>query len=136
MRSSAAFAGWNDDVAGIAVGAPRVLVVCTDYGPPWNEGEKNIVRAHGVEVSVCAKVNPDPALPAHHRPSPRQLASNLRFWARVGRTAHEQGATIVHVLTSLSSALERGREYDPARTVARLVDIYRQLEAGAAEASA
>lgn len=95
-----------------AEAAPRVLVVCTDYGPPWNEGEKNIARVldrtlprHGVEVSVCSKRDPDPTLPSHHRPSAGQLFDNFRFWTEVGRTARERRVDVVHVLTSLSSAL-------------------------------
>ncbi len=90
----------------------RVMIVCTMYGPPWNEGEKNIARvlerslgAHGFEAFVWAKRAPDPTAPPRHRPSLGGLMDNLRFWAEIGRTARARGVDVIHVLTSLSSAL-------------------------------
>jgi glycosyltransferase involved in cell wall biosynthesis len=89
-----------------------VFIVSSWYGPPWNEGEKNIARAlelglpdHGFSARVYSDAFHDVTRRAHHRPSPARIAGRLRFWAAAALTARREGATIVHLLTSVSSAL-------------------------------
>ena len=95
-----------------AAALPRVLIVSTDYGPPWNEGEKNIARVlhgslveHGWQPSVCSRRDSTLAAGPRHTGSPWEVAGALRFWVDVARAARERRASVVHLLTSVSSAL-------------------------------
>ncbi len=90
----------------------RVVIVSTDYGPPWNEGEKNIahvldrrLRDHGWQPSVCSNPWSDVTASSRHRPSAVKLARAVRFWVDVGRSARRDGAALIHLLTSVSSVL-------------------------------
>src|SRR5581483_7294471 len=90
----------------------RVVIVSTDYGPPWNEGEKNIahvldrrLRDHGWQPTVCSNPWSDVTASSRHRPSAVKLARAVRFWVDVGRSARRDGAALIHLLTSVSSAL-------------------------------
>jgi len=91
---------------------PRVLIVSTDYGPPWNEGEKNIARVldgtlveHGWQPSVCSRRDSTLAAGPHHTGSPWEVAGALRFWVDVARAARDRHASVIHLLSSVSSAL-------------------------------
>jgi glycosyltransferase involved in cell wall biosynthesis len=91
---------------------PVVGIVCAMYGPPWNEGEKNIARAlelglpaHGFAARVYNNTMHDESAPVRHRPSPWKIATSVRFWRGAGRAARRDGARVVHVVTSLSSIL-------------------------------
>jgi len=86
--------------------------MCSCWGPPWNEGEKNIARVleqalprHGWEPSVCWNERTDPGAPPRHSLSAGKLGTALRFWAATGRAARRRGASVVHMITSASSAL-------------------------------
>jgi glycosyltransferase involved in cell wall biosynthesis len=92
--------------------AGRVLIVSTDYGPPWNEGEKNIAHAldrrlgdHGWSSVVCSNPSSDVTASSRHRPTPAKLAGALRFWLLIARRARQERATVIHLLSSVSSAL-------------------------------
>jgi glycosyltransferase involved in cell wall biosynthesis len=91
---------------------PTVGIVCAMYGPPWNEGEKNMARAlelglpaHGFSPRVYCNRAHDNMAPVRHRPSPWKIATSLRFWHEAGRAARRDGARVVHLVTSLSSIL-------------------------------
>jgi glycosyltransferase involved in cell wall biosynthesis len=92
--------------------APVVGVVCAMYGPPWNEGEKNMARAlelglpaHGFAARVYSNTRHDNSAPVRHRPSPWKIATSIRFWRGSGLAARRDGARVVHLVTSLSSIL-------------------------------
>jgi glycosyltransferase involved in cell wall biosynthesis len=86
----------------------RVLIVCFHYGPPWNEGVKNIVRVlhqqlqeRGVECTVLAEYG------ERKDPAPKSFLSLLRqkaaFWRRAARTAREGGYDVIHLMSSITS---------------------------------
>ena len=88
------------------------MIVSTDYGPPWEEGEKNIARVledslaqNGWEPSVCSNPDSDIEASPHHRASLRDATAVVRFWTRAARTARQRGATVIHLLSSISSLL-------------------------------
>src|SRR5207245_1366591 len=104
--------GMRPAGARAAAALPRVLIVSTDYGPPWNEGEKNIARVldgtlveHGWRPSVCSRRDTTLAAGPHHTGSPREVAAALRFWVEVAHAARERHASVIHLLSSVSSAL-------------------------------
>jgi len=91
---------------------PRILIVSTDYGPPWEEGEKNIARVLESALSqqrwqgaVCSNLQSDIEAGPHHRGSLRELRTSVRFWLHAARTARRQGVSVVHLLSSVSSLL-------------------------------
>ena len=91
---------------------PKVVIVSTDYGPPWEEGEKNIARVlvsalseSGWEGIVCSNPQSDIEAGPHHRASLREIRASLRFWVHAALTARRQRASVVHVLSSVSSLL-------------------------------
>jgi len=90
----------------------RVLIVSAEYGPPWAEGEKNIARAlvrslteHGWRASVCSNPQIDTEASSRHHLSLRGVGSALRFWVHTARAARERGASVIHLLSSVSSLL-------------------------------
>lgn len=90
----------------------RMLIVSTDYGPPWNEGEKNIARMlrsalinEGWRVTVASNHASDITAGPNHRGSVREIATTLRFWMQTADAARRQGVKVIHLLSSVSSAL-------------------------------
>lgn len=90
----------------------RILIVSTDYGPPWNEGEKNIawvlrsaMLQQGWEATVAWNHARDITAGPHHQPSTREIATALRFWLRTARLARRRRASVIHLLSSVSTAL-------------------------------
>jgi hypothetical protein len=70
---------------------PTIGIVCSYYGPPWNEGEKNIARAleiglsaHGFSPRVYGNPAHDISALVRHRPSPAKIAACIRFWRATG----------------------------------------------------
>ena len=106
------------DAAGTTLGSNagrarrHMLIVSTDYGPPWNEGEKNIARMlrsalvdEGWKVTVASNHASDITAGPQHRASVREIASTLRFWIQTAAVARERGVAVIHLLSSVSSAL-------------------------------
>jgi glycosyltransferase involved in cell wall biosynthesis len=90
----------------------NVMIVSTDYGPPWNEGEKNIAHVlenalaqNGWETSVCANPGDYLEAPPRHRASLREITRAVRFWTHAARTGRQRGARVIHLLSSISSLL-------------------------------
>jgi len=91
---------------------PNVLIAATQYGQPWNEGEKNIARVlaqalseRGWEFCVCSHPTRDAEVAARHSASLSKLVAAMRFWALVARTARQRRASVIHLLSSVSSVL-------------------------------
>jgi len=66
--------------------------------------ERSLSR-HGWEPSVCSNPMRDKEASPHHRLSLRKFATTVRFWAHAARTARQRDATVIHLLSSVSSVL-------------------------------
>jgi len=89
----------------------RVMMVCARYGPPWNEGVKNMVRlleehlsTLGFTITVVSKTGTDP-LRSTKRCLPAVAIETIAFWWRVARMARAQGVQVIHLFSSLTSVL-------------------------------
>jgi len=87
-------------------------VVCPHYGPPWNEGVKNMVRvlkerisSSGTDVVVCSPEDGDRQGYLAHLPLPSIIKNKILFWLRTARRARREQVKVIHLFSSLSSIL-------------------------------
>lgn len=90
----------------------KVMLVCTRYGPPWNEGVKNMVRlleehlsALGFAVTVVSKTRTDHPRGSAKRCLPAAAIEAIAFWQHVARMARAQPVQVIHLFSSLTSVL-------------------------------
>ena len=90
----------------------KVMLICPHYGPPWNEGSKNIVRVlaeglpeHGVEVVIYSEKD---ASQTRHFSSEYALSVFMKkplFWWKAAKEARIQKVEAIHLLSSASAIL-------------------------------
>jgi glycosyltransferase involved in cell wall biosynthesis len=90
----------------------KVMIICHLYGPPWNEGVKNMVRVlverltdFGIDVEVYSKGGRGTSRTPSIRFAPLILAGDLLFWWRATRRARAQRVEVIHLLSSVTSIL-------------------------------
>ena len=90
----------------------KIMLMCSRYGPPWNEGSKNIVRVlekrlpgFGVEVVVCSERNDSHNGPTSGKSYLSFFASKPFFWWSAAKKARDEGVEIIHLISSISSLL-------------------------------
>ena len=90
----------------------KVMMVCPRYGPPWNEGVKNMVKLLeeqlselGVAITVVSRTKNNCSHPPTKRFLPIRVVDTLTFWWRISRTARKQQVQVIHLFSSLTSVL-------------------------------
>jgi glycosyltransferase involved in cell wall biosynthesis len=97
-------------VAGRAGRRLKVMIVCSHYGPPWNEGANNLVRVLDEQLrarGMTTIVFPTGTLRyLSERPNGRGVATVARkflAWRRAADTARREGVDVIHVMSSITS---------------------------------
>ena len=86
-------------------------MVFSCYGPPWNEGIRNMVRtleeelrALGVEVLIYPRDQSDEDHFEHplRQGLPTFFKKTVAYWWRLSRVAREQGVQVIHIHSNVS----------------------------------
>jgi glycosyltransferase involved in cell wall biosynthesis len=99
-------------VLGVCRPMMEVMIVCPRYGPPWNEGVKNMVKLleeslseSGVTVTVVSREKGGLSGSLASRFFPLRIIGAFVFWYSIAREARARQVQIVHLFSSVSSVL-------------------------------
>ena len=90
----------------------KVVLISSRYGPPWNEGSKNIVRVlkkllpdFGFKVVVCPERNDRHEGGSHKKSTISLFINKPFFWWKAAKKARDERAGVIHMISSISSIL-------------------------------
>ena len=107
MRS----AGDDESSDVLRSGMMKIMIVCSRYGPPWDEGVKNMVRVMEerlTDLGVTTKVFSKDTGKDQSAENPARwmlpwiLIKLMVFWWKAAREARQQNVDAIHLISDVS----------------------------------